>query len=45
MEHFAYIRYDNSWPGYFEEPAWRPMKEHNWRELGLAPKPPVIYEP
>jgi hypothetical protein len=35
----------HGWPGYFEEPQWRPMKEEDWRELGLAPKPPVIYEP
>jgi hypothetical protein len=34
----------DGWPGYFEEPQWRPMKEADWRELGLPPKPPVIYK-
>jgi hypothetical protein len=25
----------DGWPGYFEEPQWRPMKEDDWRKLGL----------
>lgn len=28
----------NGWPGHFHEPQWRPMKEANWRELGLEPR-------
>jgi len=23
------------WPGHFDEPQWRPMKEEDWRDLGL----------
>lgn len=35
----------DGWPGYFEEPQWRPMKDEDWRELGLPPRPPVGYGP
>lgn len=28
----------DGWPGYLEEPQWRPMKEEDWRELGLEPR-------
>jgi hypothetical protein len=33
------------WPGNFEEPEWRPMKEQDWRELGLVLRPAVPHEP
>ena len=35
----------DGWPGYFEEPEWRPMNDSNWRELGLEPRPPASYPP
>jgi hypothetical protein len=25
----------DGWPGYFEKPDWRPMKEKDWLELGI----------
>ena len=25
----------DGWPGYFEEPDWRPMREEDWQELNL----------
>ena len=29
----------DGWPGYFEEPQWRPMTDRDWRALGLPPRP------
>lgn len=34
----------DGWPGYFQDPNWRPMKDEDWWELGLSPRPPVTYE-
>jgi len=34
----------DGWPGYFQEPSWRPMNDADWWELGLSPRPPVTYE-
>jgi len=28
----------DGWPGYFEEPEWRIMREEDWRKLGLEPR-------
>ena len=28
----------DGWPGHFQEPHWRPMKEEDWRELGVEPR-------
>jgi hypothetical protein len=28
----------DGWPGYFDEPAWRPMQEDDWRGLGIEPR-------
>ena len=25
----------SGWPGHFDEPQWRPMKEEDWRDFGL----------
>ncbi len=26
------------WPGYFQDPVWRPMREEDWNALGLEPR-------
>ena len=36
-------RQPSGWPGYFDEPHWRPMKEQDWHSLGLEPRPSVSY--
>jgi len=37
-------QHPDGWPGYFRDPSWRPMREEDWWELGLSPRPPVTYE-
>lgn len=40
----AVLRYHpDGWPGYFEEPQWRPMTDNDWQGLGLQPREPVQY--
>lgn len=34
----------DGWPGYFEDPVWRPMQDEDWRALGLSPRPPVTFD-
>jgi hypothetical protein len=34
----------SGWPGHFEEPEWRPMRDEDWQSLGLVPRQPVLYE-
>ena len=34
----------DGWPGYFQEPNWRPMKDEDWWMLGLPLRSPVTYE-
>ena len=31
----------DGWPGYFEDPEWRAMKDEDWQVLGLTPRQPV----
>lgn len=30
---------------YLREPSWRPMRDEDWRALGLEPRESVTYEP
>jgi len=35
----AVLRYKpDGWPGYFADPAWRPMEECDWMAIGLSPR-------
>jgi hypothetical protein len=29
-------QHPDGWPGYFEEPDWRPMRDEDWRAMGLT---------
>lgn len=31
----------DGWPGHFENPTWRPMKDEDWQVLGISKRPPA----
>lgn len=42
----AVLRHHPSgWPGFFEDPEWRPMGDRDWQALGLLSREPVAYQP
>jgi len=32
----------DGWPGYLQDPIWRPMKEADWHALGLPARVPIF---
>lgn len=41
-----FVRAENAdgWPVYFADPEWRVMTAGDWEELGLPPRPDVVYD-
>lgn len=36
-------QHPDGWPGYFEDPSWRPMEDEDWQALGLPPRSPITF--